>query len=146
MSRDLTGLAMAPRRSSGGTTTIVLLALTLALAAFVGRDRIAALAMKDVAGSLGRPVSGVVIDAETQLPVAGARVTSSNGTGTPILPRQWSDETRTNAHGEFTVRAASDDEADASDIVVTAPGYQDTYATARFGERMMIQLNRRAGG
>jgi len=144
MSRDLTGLAMAPRRSSGGTTTIVLLALTLALVAFVGRDRSAALAMKDVAGSLGRPVSGVVIDAETGLPVAGARVTSSNGTR--ILVSEWSDETRTHTHGEFTVRAASDDEADASDIVVTAPGYQDTYATARFGERMMIQLNRRAGG
>ena len=103
MSHDLTGLAMAPRRSSGNTATLVLL-LALAMVAFLGRGYIANLASKDVAGLLGRPVSGIVIDVETGLPVAGARVLSSNSDSrTLVLTHEWSDETRTNAGGEFTV-------------------------------------------
>jgi len=147
MSHDLTGLAMAPHRSSGSTVTIVL-ALALALAAFAGRDKIASLASKDVAGMLGRPVSGLVVDAETGLPVAAARVTSSNGSGTPLLTSWWTDESRTNAHGEFTVRAASDDESNASSIDVAAPGYLDGQGSVRFDERLTIPLRpiHRAGG
>jgi hypothetical protein len=128
MRHDLTGLAMAPHRSSGSTVTI-LLTLALALAAFAGRDQIASLASKDTAGMLGHRVSGIAVDAETGLPVAKARVTSSNGSGTFPLTREWTDETRTNARGEFTVRAAPDDESYASSIDVAAPGYLDAHGS-----------------
>ena len=140
MSHDLTGLAMAPRRSSGAVGTLVLLTLVFALAAFAGRDKIANLASKDAAGMLGHPVSGVVIDGPSGQPIAGARVTSVNEGGTPILAQGWTAETSTNALGEFTIRAASDDEADASDIDVTAPGYRVSHGRARFDERMTILL------
>ena len=146
MRHDLTGLAMAPHRSSGSTVTI-LLALALAVAAFAGRDKIASLASKDTAGMLGRPVSGIAVDAETGVPIAEARVTSSNTSGTFLRTSEWTDETRTNAHGEFTVRAASDDEYDASSIDVAAPGYLDAHGSARFDERLTVALRpiRRAG-
>src|SRR5688572_17449528 len=96
MSHDLTGLAMAPRRSSGNTTMLALVALAFAMAAFVGRDKIVNLASKDAAGLLGRPVSGVVVDAESGQPIAGARVTSLNDRREPFITHAWAQETRTN--------------------------------------------------
>jgi len=136
----VTGLAMAPRRSRGAVGTLVLLTLVFALAAFAGREKIANLASKDAAAMLGHPVSGVVIDGPSGRPIAGARVTSDNEGRTPILAEGWTAETRTNARGQFTVRAASDDEADASDIDVTASGYRVSHARARFDEHMTIVL------
>jgi hypothetical protein len=140
MSDDLTGLAMAPRRSSGGPATLVLLTLVLALGAYAARGTIVQLAEKDVSGT-GHPVSGTVVDAETGEPIRGAHVTSQNSGRVIMLPGAWSDDARTDWRGEFTVRATEEGES-GSVIYVTAPGYVAHENPVRFDDRLTIKLSR----
>jgi len=120
---------------------LLVLAVVLAVFGYANRDRLAHWAAKD----LGRPVRGIVLDARSGEPIAGAVVTSTNTTRSLLFPRTWQDETRTNARGEFTVQGSSEDEYEGSLIEATAEGYEAGSASARFRERMVIPL-RPAGG
>ena len=118
-----------------------------ALALFPGWDRVANLLAQDANADLGRPVHGVVVDAESGLPIAGARITCVNTKRMTFSTRTWTDKARSNASGDFTVQGSADDGDNVSGIEVMAPGYGPSSQPALFGERMTIKLwpIRRAG-